>query len=121
MGQPPLSSCMNGSFSKSLSTLRALARADKRFAREITLCSMFQLDDSLVSASPASARQQMPQNIFGFNMPAAAQGPSVVQGAALAESTLLGRITRYCVDHRDPEMLRLFGEAHRTPRTGKSK
>ena len=111
MGQPPMHSVLD-TVTQPLTALCALARSDKRVARALTQVPMFRVEASLRSAAPQEPRFN---GIFAFAASTASNG--VVQGAAVSEKTLLGRLLRNVVDYRDPQFQQLFNNVNRMSRT----
>jgi ubiquitin conjugation factor E4 B len=116
---PKMRSILDASTSGPVGVVRALCLADKRLAKAVSEQSCFQLEPSLATAKPGRPTRQPAQNMqhmFGFAMPPANQqsssGPSIVQGAAVADTTLLGRMLRNVVDSRDPAFRQMFENVH---------
>lgn len=110
----PVRSIVSTSDFGSFNVIRSLSAADKRFAKGIAENDHFKLDAALVMAKPAARTNQLP-NLFGFAMQQELpqqQGPQVVQGAALADTTILGRMLRNVTDARDPQFKQMFENAH---------
>ena len=94
--------------SRPLTALCSLSR-DKRIASLMTQASMFRLDEA--AAAPVAANA----GVFSFASTGSSGG--AVKGAALAKSTLLGRLLRNAVEPRDSQFALLFKDLHRMTRS----
>jgi len=111
MGQPPIHSCLEN-VSQPMTALCVLARSDKRIARAMVQAPSFHVDPALRKAAPQQNRMG---GIFGFAAAAASSGS--VQGAAVADKSLIGRLLRNVVDSRDPQFQQLFANVNRMSRS----
>lgn len=94
-----------------LAPLKAMARGDKRMAREIALSARFLLDPSLAVLGPVPRIHPMIAQ-----MPGASEQHGIA-GAAFEHRTLLGRVLRIGPESReDPRMREMFQDSHRQSR-----
>ena len=94
-----------------LAPLKALARGDKRMAREIALSARFLLESSFAVLGPVPRVHPMIAQ-----MPGASEQHGIA-GAAFEHRTLLGRVLRMAPEPReDPKMREMFQDSHRQSR-----
>jgi ubiquitin conjugation factor E4 B len=112
MNQPPIYSILEN-VQGPIAVIQKICNSDKRIAQLVAKHAQFLVDPAVLTAMPSNTAPQM--NIFAnFGVPPPATGPSVVQGAAVADMTLLGRMMRYTPDIRDEQLRNVFGEIHRS-------
>jgi hypothetical protein len=103
-GIPSEKRSLNDDYQSPLTALLTLAKADKKIAHVLALCSKFALEERLVTAKPAQNVWPVPRVFETFG----------VQATAQEHQTLLGRVLRICASPQDPKMYAIFKDAFKT-------